>query len=136
MRAFRRNRRRFRLFFAATLCAAVIPIHSLADDKDTSNPTATAASEAPTNQEPQRRALPAPLDAIFPGTDYLGPTPLIGVPDTDPVYPLTKALWAVAPALKNARIKAYGWITRALASAPRTSQTSRSLTRSSPTESN
>src|SRR5216684_4335720 len=70
-----------------------------------------AASEAPTNpQEPQRRALPAPLDGIFPGSDYLGPTPLIGVPDTDPVYPLTKALWAIAPALKDARIKAYGWI--------------------------
>jgi hypothetical protein len=50
------------------------------------------------------------LDGIFPGADYLGPTPLIGVPDTDPVYPLTKAIWAVAPALKNARIKVYGWI--------------------------
>src|SRR5260370_4528489 len=72
---------------------------------------APAASEAPTNnQEPQRRALPAPLDGIFPGSDYLGPTPLIGVPDTDPVYPLTKALWTIAPALKNARIKVYGWI--------------------------
>jgi Putative beta-barrel porin-2, OmpL-like. bbp2 len=63
-----------------------------------------------TNQEPQRRALPAPLDGIFPSTDYLGPTPLIGVPDTDPVYPLTKAIWSVAPVLKNARIKVYGWI--------------------------
>src|SRR5882762_7820070 len=72
---------------------------------------ASAASEAPTsNQEPQRRALPAPLDGVFPGSDYLGPTPLIGVPDTDPVYPLTKALWAIAPALKDARIKVYGWI--------------------------
>jgi hypothetical protein len=50
------------------------------------------------------------LDGIFPGSDYLGPTPLIGVPDTDPVYPLTKALWSVAPALKKARIKVYGWI--------------------------
>jgi len=70
-----------------------------------------AAVEAwATNHEPKRRALPAPLDGIFPGTDYLGPTPLIGVPDTDPVYPLTKALWSVAPALKNARIKVYGWI--------------------------
>src|ERR1700682_6636705 len=72
---------------------------------------APAASEAPTNnEEPQRRALPAPLDGVFPGSDYLGPTPLIGVPDTDPVYPLTKALWAIAPALKDARIKVYGWI--------------------------
>src|SRR6267143_391787 len=72
---------------------------------------APTASEAPTSyQEPQRRALPAPLDGVFPGSDYLGPTPLIGVPDTDPVYPLTKALWTIAPALKDARIKVYGWI--------------------------
>jgi len=72
---------------------------------------APAASEAPANnQEPQRRALPAPLDGVLPGSDYLGPTPLIGVPDTDPVYPLTKALWTIAPALKDARIKVYGWI--------------------------
>src|SRR5258708_15840257 len=72
---------------------------------------APASSEAPANnQEPQRRALPAPLDGVLPGSDYLGPTPLIGVPDTDPVYPLTKALWTVAPALKDARIKVYGWI--------------------------
>src|SRR5260370_32918294 len=60
--------------------------------------------------ESSRRALPAPLDGIFPGSDYLGPTPLIGVPDTDPVYPLTKAVWAIAPPLKDARIKVYGWI--------------------------
>ena len=61
------------------------------------------------NQEPPRRALPAPLDGVFPSTEYLGPSPLIGVPDTDPVYPLTKALWNVAPFLKRARIKVYGW---------------------------
>jgi hypothetical protein len=70
----------------------------------------SAGEASASNQEPQRRALPAPLDGIFPGSDYLGPTPLIGVPDTDPVYPLTKALWSVAPALKNARIKLYGWV--------------------------
>jgi hypothetical protein len=130
------------------LCTSIVPNHSLADDKETSNPPAKpeaatpglakvdapapvaaeresgadlrtvaeteqapAASEAPANnQEPQRRALPAPLDGVFPGSDYLGPTPLIGVPDTDPVYPLTKAVWAIAPALKDARIKVYGWI--------------------------
>jgi hypothetical protein len=33
-----------------------------------------------------RRALPAPLDGIFPGSDYLGPTSLISVLDTDPRY--------------------------------------------------
>jgi hypothetical protein len=62
------------------------------------------------SQEPLRRALPAPLDGIFPGSDYLGLTPLIGIPDTDPVYALTRAIWSVAPALKNAKIKVYGWI--------------------------
>jgi hypothetical protein len=148
MRPFKHEGRRFQLLLAALLCTSIVPNHSLADDKETSNPPAKpeaatpglakvdapapvaaeresgadlrtvaeteqapAASEAPANnQEPQRRALPAPLDGVFPGSDYLGPTPLIGVPDTDPVYPLTKAVWAIAPALKDARIKVYGWI--------------------------
>jgi hypothetical protein len=66
--------------------------------------------EAPKNSdEPRRRALPAPLDGVFPSSEYLGPTPLIGVPDRDPIYPLTKALWSAFPALKRARIKVYGW---------------------------
>lgn len=48
------------------------------------------ASDSPTDDasshdEPGRRALPAPLDGIFPGSEYLGPTPLIGVPDIDPI---------------------------------------------------
>ena len=66
-------------------------------------------SENNNDDEPKRRALPAPLDDIFPSSEYLGPTPLIGVPDTDPVYPLTKALWSAFPTLKKARIKVYGW---------------------------
>jgi len=61
------------------------------------------------HDEPRRRALPAPLDGIFPSSEYLGPTPLIGVPDTDPIYPLTKALWSAFPTLERARIKVYGW---------------------------
>jgi len=65
-------------------------------------------------EQPARRALPAPLDGIVPGSEYLGPTPLIGVPDTDPVYPLTKALWSIFPTLKTARIKVYGWADPAL----------------------
>jgi putative OmpL-like beta-barrel porin-2 len=56
----------------------------------------------------QEREHVAPLDAVFPGSEYLGPT--IGVPDTDPVWPLTKALWEAFPGLKNERIKVYGWI--------------------------
>src|SRR5580693_4973735 len=55
----------------------------------------SAASETSAPQEPKRRALSAPLDPLFPGSEYLGPTPLIGVPDTDPEYPLEKALWSV-----------------------------------------
>ena len=61
------------------------------------------------SDEPGRRALPAPLDGVFPSSEYLGPTPLIGVPDADPIYPLTKAFWSAFQALKAARIKVYGW---------------------------
>ena len=63
--------------------------------------TAVTSNDSSPSQEPARRALPAPLDGIFPGSDYLGPTPLIGVPDTDPVYPLTNLLWSSAPPLKG-----------------------------------
>ena len=38
----------------------------------------SVASETSAPQEPKRRALPAPLDPLFPGSEYLGPTPLIG----------------------------------------------------------
>ena len=68
------------------------------------------ASETSAPQEPKRRALRAPLDPLFPGSEYLGPTPLIGVPDTDPEYPLEKALWSAFPELKANRIKVYGWV--------------------------
>ncbi len=58
--------------------------------------------------EPARRAPPSPLDGIFPSSEYLGPT--IGVPDTDPVWPLAKALWEEFPALEKEKIKVYGWL--------------------------
>lgn len=58
--------------------------------------------------ETARRAKPAPFDAIFPGTEYLGPT--IGVPNTDPVFPLTKWLWNDLPKLEEHDIRVYGWI--------------------------
>jgi hypothetical protein len=46
---------------------------SSADERGVSEAAQSpAANEASaTNQEPKRRALPAPLDGIFPGTDYL-----------------------------------------------------------------
>jgi hypothetical protein len=55
-----------------------------------------------------RRGLPAPLDPVFPSQEWVG-QPLIGVPDTDPVWPLEKAIYKACPALKRARIKIYGW---------------------------
>ncbi len=75
-----------------------------------SNKINNGTSTASASQQPPRRANPAPLDGVFPSTEYIGPTPLIGVPDTDPVYPLTKALWSLSPTLKEARIKVYGWV--------------------------
>ena len=78
-------------------------------ERETVGQSESPASERSEPQEQERRALPAPLDPLFPGSDYLGPTPLIGVPDTDPEYPLVKALWSVFPALKAHRIKGYGW---------------------------
>src|SRR5262249_30793926 len=75
-----------------------------------SDKTNKGTTPASAGQGPPRRAKPAPLDEVFPSTEYIGPTPLIGVPDTDPVYPLTEALWLLSPALKEARIKIYGWV--------------------------
>lgn len=57
---------------------------------------------------PNRRAKPAPFDAIFPNTEYLGPT--IGVPNTDPIFPLTRLLSNSFPKLTENDIRIYGWI--------------------------
>jgi Putative beta-barrel porin-2, OmpL-like. bbp2 len=77
---------------------------------ETAGQSGSAAAGASVPQEPKRRALPAPFDPLFPSSEYLGPTPLIGVPDTDPEYPLEKVLWSAFPALKAHGIKAYGWV--------------------------
>ncbi len=79
---------------------ALAPPSLTAQDSPKQDPTSS--------QEPPRRALPAPLDGIFPGSEYLGPT--IGVPDADPVWPLTRALWDEFGGLEKSRIKIYGWI--------------------------
>jgi hypothetical protein len=57
------------------------------------------------------RDLPAPLDPVFPSTEYIGTAGqiMLGVPDTDPVYPLEAAIWKACPLLKKAHIKVYGW---------------------------
>src|SRR5262245_6375379 len=75
-----------------------------------SDKTNKGTAPASAGQGPSRRANPAPLDGVFPGSEYIGPSPLIGVPDTDPVYPMTEALWRLSPALKESRIKIYGWV--------------------------
>src|SRR5215475_10363409 len=78
-----------------------------------------------------------PLDGIFPRSEYLVPTDLIGVHDTDPVYPVTKPLWSSAfPVLRTARIKwsRGSWAIRvrtALMSACQLAPTSSRRTRSS-----
>ena len=63
---------------------------------------------ATSTAEPTRRAQPAPYDSIFPSTEYLGPT--IGVPNTDPIFPLTKLLWKAIPKLEENNIRVYGWV--------------------------
>jgi hypothetical protein len=42
-------------------------------------------------------------------TEYSG-SPLIGVPDSDSVYPLEKAIYKACPILAKHRIKIYGWV--------------------------
>lgn len=58
--------------------------------------------------EPERRAKPAPFDPIFPSTEYIGPT--IGVPNTDPIYPINKIIWQNNQFLKDNQIRIYGWV--------------------------
>jgi hypothetical protein len=65
------------------------------------NPSPNAS---PSPAAPQRRALPAPLDPVFPSTDFIGPT--IGVPNDTTVYPLQKAL---APHSDGTGVRVYGW---------------------------
>jgi hypothetical protein len=100
--------------FHRLLAGALLPVCAAFLSGTLSLPACGQAEATPPQagdtSEPPRRALPAPLDGIFPSTDYLGPSPLIGVPDTDPVWPLTQALWETFPSLKKNKIKVYGWI--------------------------
>jgi hypothetical protein len=78
---------RFLAIFFIYLAVSLLPFAAAARGREPRQEPSTAATstDASPSEEPPRRALPAPLDAIFPGSDYLGPTPLIGVPDTDAV---------------------------------------------------
>jgi len=62
--------------------------------------------------EPPRRALPGPFPSPpFPSSEFQG-YPLVGVPPSDAVYPLMKAIYSTScgEAIKNSRVKLYGWI--------------------------
>src|SRR6266404_2793256 len=52
MRAFKRNRRKLRLLFVATLCTTVIPFRSLAHDKEASNPPPKSVLAKPDSPAP------------------------------------------------------------------------------------
>jgi Putative beta-barrel porin-2, OmpL-like. bbp2 len=75
----------------------------------TPGPSTTSKGPATPSSEPPRRAPPDPLDSVFAMTNYPG-GPLIGVPDTDPVWPLESIIYKACPLLKKYRIKIYGWV--------------------------
>lgn len=95
------------LKFVPTTAASPAPSPEFKQDVPDSADDTASPSQTPAESEPPRRGEPAPFDGVFPGTEYLGP--VIGVTDTDPVWPLTKALWDASPGLKKAKIKVYGW---------------------------
>jgi hypothetical protein len=91
-------------FFASLVRAYVTEFHKKDDAADDSPP-------------PARRALPEPWSSPpFPGHEYQG-YPLVGVPYSTDVYPLMKAIYdstegtAWGEAIKESRIKVYGWAT-------------------------
>ena len=95
-----RKHHRRRGIVTGLICWIGLSVSLLAEPQDSPSQTPPLLRRQAPRQN-DRRALPAPLDGIFPGSDYLGPTPLIGVPDTDPVWPLTKALWDVSLAQES-----------------------------------
>lgn len=94
-----------KLVLTATLLSFNLIVFAKEPPSTTSN---SSSSSQGIPSEPGRRAKPAPYDSIFPSTEYLGPT--IGVPNTDPIFPLTKLLWKEIPKLKEKDIRIYGWV--------------------------
>ena len=94
--------------------AAVLqdPDANLSDPKKLAQVAPNSTSGQSTDSAPKRRGYPAPLDPVFPSAEWLGcaGTMDIGIPDTDPEYPLEKQIYKILPALKKNRIKMYGWI--------------------------
>jgi len=70
----------------------------------------------PEPEKPARRALPEPWSSPpYPGHEWQG-YPLVGVPPSADVYPLMQAVYDCCPcgdAIKDSRIKLYGWVTAA-----------------------
>jgi hypothetical protein len=72
-------------------------------------------ADEPEPPEPPRRAMPSPWESPpFPGSEYQG-YPLLGVPESDTVYPFMKALYGgpYGDAIKESGIKFSGWVTAA-----------------------
>jgi hypothetical protein len=89
------------LFLAAALD---VPAPSPAPSAAPTPPATNVQIQATPAPAPARRALPAPLDPIFPSSDFPGPT--IGVPNDTTVYALQKALF---PNSNGQGIRVYGW---------------------------
>ena len=92
---------------------AATPQQAVLQDPDASGkPKIAQNNPASTDSEPKRRGYPSPMDPVFPSTEYIGiaGTMPIGVPDTDPEYPLEKQIYRILPQLRKHRIKIYGWI--------------------------
>jgi hypothetical protein len=83
------------------------------DGQGQSTAEGTVQTVTPPPSEPKRRALPAPfLSPPFPGSDYQGSPPLIGIPTGPPAYPLMQALQGTwyGTVLNDNRINMYGWL--------------------------
>lgn len=84
----------------------------LAEDEENTSADQYDEEVIASPEEPPRRALPAPFASPpFPSSEYQG-YPLVGVPPSDDVYPLMKAIYRLpnGDAIKKSHVKLYGWI--------------------------
>lgn len=72
-------------------------------NEETDSSKTSQTGEAVKEDNPERTAQPAPYDAIYPSTEFLGPT--LGVPKDTNQFPLMRLL-----GLKGDNIRVYGWI--------------------------
>jgi hypothetical protein len=94
--------------------ATAAPTNSGASGQSSGSPGAGGVPNWQTSETPfapegtKRRCLPSPLDPVFCGTEWVG-QPVIGLPDSNPVYKLEGAIYKACPVLKQKRIQIYGW---------------------------